>query len=198
MWNTFWGGIWQKGVHPPRKPWQKRVKSFLPTATFMFSVKSTPAQTLQRWSCFLGSPKPSRLFLFRFLECIAGEREWYKVGCDQVPLFGMHERVYPAVSTKFGKYPFLARFYPFLARCGFVCLRLGQKHRRLATVPARRCCGTTKRLRPTSKRPSSQTRSNVISIRDHHTTGLGSVISAYHDETWWVQGRVWLPCHALV
>ena len=100
------------------------------------------------------------------------------------PLWNDCARVYPAVSTKFGKYPFLGWFYPFLARCGLVCPGLAQKHRRLATVPARGCCGTTKRRPPTSKRPSAQTRSNVVSIRDQHTTGLGSLISAYiYDES---------------
>ena len=83
----------------------------------------------------------------------------------------------------FWEVPLLARFYPFLARCGLVCPGLAQKHRRLATVPARSCCGKAKRLRPTSKRPTAQTRSNVISIRLQHTTGLGSEITAYHDET---------------
>ena len=101
------------------------------------------------------------------------------------PFWNACVRVYPAVSTKFGKYPFLARFYSFLARCDLVRPGLAQNHPRLATVPARGGCGTTKRLRPTSNRPTAQTRSNVISIlvRDQHTTGLGSVIAAYHDET---------------
>ena len=89
----------------------------------------------------------------------------------------------PPSLLSLGKYPFLTRFYPFLALCDLVCPGLAQKHRRLAIVPARGCCGTTKRLRPTSKRPTAQTRSNVISIRDQHATGLGSVITAYHDET---------------
>ena len=39
------------------------------------------------------------------------------MGCDQVPLFWKASaKVYPAVSTKLGKY--LVRFYPFLAHCG--------------------------------------------------------------------------------
>ena len=83
----------------------------------------------------------------------------------------------------FGEYPFLARFYLFLVRCGLVCPGLAQKHRRLTTVQPRGCCGTTKRIRPTSKRPTAQTRLNVVTIRDQHTAGLGSVITAYHDET---------------
>ena len=95
----------------------------------------------------------------------------------------LREGIHPAVSTKFGKSPFMVRFSPFLARCGLVCPGLAQKHRRWAIVPARGCFGTTRRLRPTSKRPIAQTRSNVISIRDQHTTELGSVITAYHDET---------------
>ena len=105
-----------------------------------------------------------------FLECIAGETRVIK-------------SVYPAVFTKFRKYPFLTRFNPFLARCDLVCPGLAQKHRRFATVSARGCRGATNRLRPTSKGSTTHTRSNLISIRDQHTTGLGSVITAYHDET---------------
>ena len=44
-----------------------------------------------------------------------------------------------------------------------------------------------KTIRPTSKRPMAQTRSNVISLRNQHTTGLGSVITACHVETCGVQ-----------
>ena len=99
------------------------------------------------------------------------------------PVWNACERVYPAVSTKLEKYLFLARFYPFFARCDLVYPGLAKKKSLLATVPARGCYGTTKRLRPTSKRPTVQTRSNVISIRDQHSTGLGSVTTAYHDET---------------
>ena len=82
----------------------------------------------------------------------AGSGAW-----PSTPFRSACARVYPAVSSKFGK-------YPFLARCGLVCLGLAQKHRQLATVHARVCCGTTKGLRPTSKRPTAQTRPNVISI----------------------------------
>ena len=87
--------------------------------------------------------------------------------------------LYPAVSTNCGKYPFLVRFYLFLARCDLVCPGLAQKHRRLATVPARGCCGTTKGPPQTSKRP---TNGPDALKRDQHTTGLGSVITAYHEE----------------
>ena len=109
-------------------------------------------------------------FFFFVLECIAGETRVIK-------------SVYPAVFTKFRKYPFLTRFNPFLARCDLVCPGLAQKHRRFATVSARGCRGATNRLRPTSKGSTTHTRSNLISIRDQHSTGLGSVITAYHDET---------------
>ena len=100
---------------------------------------------------------------YPFLECLREDipRRLYYVW--EVPLFGT--------------------ILPLLARCDLVCPGLAQKHRRLATVPARVFCGTTKRLRPMSKRPTAQTHSNVISIRDQHSTGLGSVIAAYHDET---------------
>ena len=104
-----------------------------------------------------------------------------KWGVTKYPFWNACVRVYPAVSSKFGK-------YPFLARCDLVCPGLAQNHRRLATIPASGGCGTTKRLRPTSNRPTAQTRSNVIRIRDRHSTGLGSVITAYrtmmrHDES---------------
>ena len=76
---------------------------------------------------------------------------------------------------------------PFFARCGLMCPGRAQKHRRLATVSGRGGCGTTKRLRPTSRRPTAQIHSNVISMRDQHAAGLGSVITAYHDES-----RLWV------
>ena len=84
---------------------------------------------------------------------------------------------------KNGKSPFSVKCSSSLARCGLVYPGVAQKHRRWATVPARRCCGTTKRLRLTAKRPTVQIRPDVISVRDQHTTELRSVITAYHDET---------------
>ena len=153
--------IWQKGVQPP-KYWQKEGQIFSPTATSVFSVKSTPNQNRQRLPCSLGSSQPS-IFLF-FFRVHCGWTSDQKWGVIKYPSWNACARLYPAVSTKFGKDPFLARFYPFVAPCDLVCPELAQKHHRLATVPARGGCGTTKRLRPTSNRPTAQTRSNVISI----------------------------------
>ena len=64
-----------------------------------------------------------------------------------------------------------------------MCPGLAQQRGPCATVPARGRCGTTKRLRHTSKRPTAQTRSSVISIHDQYTTEVGSVITLYDDET---------------
>ena len=88
----------------------------------------------------------------------------------------------------------LARGYtpPSLLSLGSTTLRFGAPRTGSKTPPvgdcsARGCCGTTKRLRPTSKRPTAQTRSNVMSIHVWSAFHrLGSVITAYHDETWWV------------
>ena len=54
-----------------------------------------------------------------------------------------------------------------------------KNQRRLSLVPACGCRGATKRFRPTSKRPTVQTRSNVISIRDQHAIGFVTVNIAY-------------------
>ena len=97
-------------------------------------------------------------------ECIAGERELSQVGYEQVPLFGMFARGYTPPSLRsLGSLSFV-RFCPFSAPWGLLWPGMSRKHRRWVTVPARSCCDTTKRLRPTSKPPAAQTRSNVIGI----------------------------------
>ena len=53
-------------------------------------------------------------FPFSFVECIAGEREWSKVGCDLVPLFGMLARGYtPPSLLSVGSTPFWHNFTLF-------------------------------------------------------------------------------------
>ena len=89
-------------------------------------------------------------------------------------------RVYPAVSTKFGK-------YPFLARSGLVCPGLAQNTAswrlfQLAVVVARRKDYVPRR-NDQRNGPDSLKRDQHISIRDQHNTGIGSVITAYHAET---------------
>ena len=54
-----------KAVHPPRNLDKKRGQSLSPTATSMFSVKSTRNQNLQRLSCCLGSSQPCGVFFFK-------------------------------------------------------------------------------------------------------------------------------------
>ena len=56
--------IWQKGGTPPKKHWPKGGLCFSPTATSMFSVKSTPSQNLQRLASSLDTSQPSRVFFF--------------------------------------------------------------------------------------------------------------------------------------
>ena len=79
--------------------------------------------------------------------------------------------------------PLFGTITHFWAGHGLVYPGLAHKLRRRVTVPARGSCGTTQRLRSTSKRLTAQIRLNAISIRDQHTTELGSMITAHHDET---------------
>ena len=128
--RLYFERLTKRGIPPPNKNLDKKGDSFSPTATSMFPVKLTPNQNLQRLTCSLDS-QPSSFFFF-FLECIRSG--WTRVIKSGVwlstPFWNACARVYPAVSTKFEK-------YPLLARCDLVCPGLAQKHRPLVTVPAR-------------------------------------------------------------
>ena len=144
--------IWQKEVHPP--------ETLTKRGTRLFVDGDVSSYRLHIQICCVcrapWDPPNHPQFLF-FPGVYSGWTRVIKSGVwASTPFWHAYARVYPAVPTRFGK-------SPFLARREIVCLGMAQKHRWWATVPARGC-GTTKRLSPTSKRPTAQTRSNMIGI----------------------------------
>ena len=174
--------IWQKEVHPP--------ETLTKRGTRLFVDGDVSSYRLHIQICCVcrapWDPPNHPQFLF-FPGVYSGWTRVIKSGVwASTPFWHACARVYPSISTKFGKSRCLARFYVFLARCGLVCPGISRKHRRWVTVPARGCCGTTKRLRPTSTRPTTQTRSNVISICDQYTRSV-YVISISKGLVPWLQ-----------
>ena len=158
----FWVFLTKRGTPPQRKKsnMAKGGTLFFADGDVHVPRQIDSEQHVQRLAISLDASQPSRFFFFFFFASVMRVNESdQKWGVSKYPLFGMLTRGYtpPYLLS-------LVRFYPFLSRRGLVCPGLARKHRRWATVPARGCCGTTKRLRPTSKRPTAQTHSNVISL----------------------------------
>ena len=129
---------------------------------------------------------PTIQSFFFFRECIAAEREWSKVGCEQVLFFGMFTRGYtPPSLLNLGSPPFWCDFPPFwhvVDWCTPDWLQntAGGGLFQLAVVVVRRKDYVPRR---NDQRARSAQTWSVISIRDQHTTELGSVTTAYIP--WW-------------
>ena len=102
----------KKGQTPPKKNLTEKRTELFPDGDVHFL---RPIDSKSKSAAFVVLPG----FLltiqsFFFFEYIVGEREWLKVGCDQVPLFGMLARGYtPPYLLSLGSTPCWHDFTPF-------------------------------------------------------------------------------------
>ena len=151
----------------------------------------SPANRLQIKICSVWrapwTPSKHPEFFFFFSRMYSGWTEWSKVGCDQVTLFGMLTRGYtPPSLLSLGNPRFWCDFPPFwhvADWCAPDWLKNTARGRlfQLVVVVARRKDYVPRRNDQRSR--PAQTWSAYV-ITNQHTPELGSVITAYHDETW--------------
>ena len=132
----------------------------------MFFVKSTPYKKLQRLAISLETFQPSRVFLF-FASLKRVNESDQKWGVSKYPFLaclceGIPHRLYQVWEV-----PLTGKILPL-----FGTLRIGVPRTSSKTPPVGHSSSSwllwnDQNLRPTSKRPTAQTRSNVISI--HYT-----------------------------
>ena len=95
-----------KKGYPPKKHWKKGGNCFSPTVTSML-LHQIDSKSKSAAFGELPAHLPTIQSFFFPRDCIAGEREWSKVGYEQVPLFGMHTRGYtPPSLLGLGSPPF--------------------------------------------------------------------------------------------
>ena len=102
--------VWHERVHPP-KPSTEEGHCVLPTATSMFSVKSTPNHILQHLACSLDASQPFRFFFACVWRVHKSDQNW---GVSKYPFFACLPKGIPRrLLLGEGSLPFWYDFTPF-------------------------------------------------------------------------------------